>query len=636
VRFHCQVLGPVAVSADGGEAPAELLQRKNLALLVYLARSPKQTRGREHLTGVLWAEKPEAKARHSLREAVRILRRSLGEEGLITQGDWIGLAPGFVRLDTDDFAELEAAGKWNDAAAIVRGEFLEGFTVPDAWAFEEWVGTERIEWRRRSVNALAGHSEQLLAAGRTRDSVAVALRAHALDPASSAAVRIALRSLALAGERAEALERYQQYAQRLADVGAKPDSETVSLVERVQRERSWSLDESVPTDEKEGAELRRAPLAGRESELAQLVNAWNTSATGGRAGISFIEGDPGCGKTRLAEELAARARLDGAILATLRCVETDIEQPGSVLLGLARGGLLQGPGLATASPAALSAFSQRIAEWADRFGMAPGEPLALGPAFVEVIRALAHELPVFLWVDDAQWSDRESMLALCAVLRDLADMPVHSCVSLAPQPPQSELDELRSRLGRDLAGTAVQVDKLDQDDLRQLVRWALPDYSDDEVDRLTRRVASDSAGLPLLAVELLHAVALGLDLAETDGAWPQPLQTLTQSLPGDLPDTIVAAIRVGFRRLSLPAQSVLAAAAVLGDRVTAAPLEFATRLGSEALNQALDELEWQRWLVADALGYSFVAPIVREVVVRDMITEGQKQRFRQAAGGMGS
>ncbi len=632
MTVHCQVLGPVTVTANGGDAPAELLQRKNLALLVYLARSPKHTRSREHLTGVLWAEKPETKARHSLREAVRILRRSLGEEGVITDGDWITLAPGSVRLDTDEFEDLESAGHWEAAAALVRGEFLEGFSVRDAWAFEEWVGTERIEWRRRSVTALASYGEELLAAGRTRAAVEVSLRAHALDPGSSAAVRIALRSLALAGERTEALERYRQFAQRLEEVGAKPDSETEALVERVQRERAWSLDESVPTSQSEGAELRRAPLAGRESELAQLVDAWHDTLTGGRAAVSIIEGDPGCGKTRLAEELAARARLDGATVATLRAVEADLEQPHSVLLGLARGGLLKGPGLATASPAALSAFAQRIPEWEDRFGVAQGEPMPPAPAFVEVIRALSHELPVFLWVDDAQWCDRESLLALCAVLRDLADMRVHACVSLAPQPPQPELDELRSRLGRDLAGTAVRVDKLAGDDLRKLVRWALPTYSDDEVDRLTRRVASDSAGLPLLAVELLHAVALGLDLAETDGAWPQPLKTLTQSLPGDLPDAIVAAIRVGFRRLSQQAQSVLAAAAVLGDRVTAAQLELATGLGREALNHALDEVEWQRWLAADVLGYSFVAPIVREVVARDMITEGQKQRVRQSVG----
>ena len=39
-------------------------------------------------------------------------------------------------------------------------------------------------------------------------------------------------------------------------------------------------------------------------------------------------------------------------------------------------------------------------------------------------------------------------------------------------------------------------------------------------------------------------------------------------MPGDLPDTVLAAIRVGFRRLSPGAQRALAAASVLGDRVS--------------------------------------------------------------------
>jgi DNA-binding SARP family transcriptional activator len=72
--MSCQTLGPVGLSLDGGPAPPELLWRKHLALLVYLARSPRG-RTREHLVGLLWPEKPEAAARHSLNEATRVLRR---------------------------------------------------------------------------------------------------------------------------------------------------------------------------------------------------------------------------------------------------------------------------------------------------------------------------------------------------------------------------------------------------------------------------------------------------------------------------------------------------------------------------------------------------------------------------------
>ena len=57
-----KTLGPLEVRVDGGEAPRELLWRKNLALLLYLVRSPDRRRTREHLVGVSWGDKPDSSA----------------------------------------------------------------------------------------------------------------------------------------------------------------------------------------------------------------------------------------------------------------------------------------------------------------------------------------------------------------------------------------------------------------------------------------------------------------------------------------------------------------------------------------------------------------------------------------------
>ncbi|MEJ2240336.1 MAG: winged helix-turn-helix domain-containing protein [Gemmatimonadales bacterium] len=121
MTLYCRTLGPIEIQDNGGKAPSELLQRKNLALLIYLARSPKRTRSREHLTGILWGEKPESKARHSLREAIRILRRTLGDDGLVTEGDRVRLSADAIRLDTEDFKQLEASQNWSGAARWSNG-----------------------------------------------------------------------------------------------------------------------------------------------------------------------------------------------------------------------------------------------------------------------------------------------------------------------------------------------------------------------------------------------------------------------------------------------------------------------------------------------------------------------------------
>ncbi|MEN8184336.1 MAG: hypothetical protein ABFS46_17560, partial [Myxococcota bacterium] len=148
---------------------------------------------------------------------------------------------------------------------------------------------------------------------------------------------------------------------------------------------------------------------------------------------------------------------------------------------------------------------------------------------------------------------------------------------------------------------------------------------------LVRRLQADSAALPLLAVEILNAVRLGLELSDEPSAWPQADRTLDQTLPSELPDSVVAAIRTGFRRLQEPAQMVLAAASVLDERVDAGTLARATGLDEKAMFQGLDELEWHRWLSSDPRGYSFVARVVRRVIARDMLTPGQKERIRKKA-----
>lgn len=632
--IFCQTLGPVGLSMDGGPAPPELMWRKHLALLIYLARSPRG-RTREHLVGLLWPEKPEPAARHSLNEAIRVLRRYLGDTSVDTTGGQVRLATDSVSLDVDRLEELADAGEWETAAGLVAGEFLEGFAIAGASEFEDWLATERAEVRHRSVDVLVRHADELVRAGQASEAAAVAQRALALDQISEHALQATMRSLVLAGDRTSALERYDAYANRLKrEVGTAPAAETQAIAERVRHERSIRPPIRSKAGEPKNSESR-VSLVGRQAELSLLMDA---AGTAGRERVScalVIEGESGVGKTRLTEELLARLRLDGVTVAAVRAVEADQEEEWSGLVGLARSGLLHADGLAAASARALAVFADASPEWADRFPSLPRDaaPFSLGRALSEILRAATDEQPVALAVDDAQWLDQASMLALLAALRDLESAPLIVIFATDSLPPRIELDDLRSRLGRNVRGVAVRLKPLDWTALRILAKRMLPGFSELEIERVVRRVATDSAGLPLLAVELLRAVALGLDLRGAPGAWPDPYKTLDQTLPGDLPDTVLAAIRVDFRRLSAPAQRALSAAAVLGDRV---PLELLARvLGSPSgeVAKALDELEWHRWLMYDPRGYTFVARIVRQVIAQDMLTPGQRQRVLEAAGG---
>lgn len=628
----CRTLGPVELTVDGAPAPPELLWRKHFALLIYLARSPRHARTREHLVGLLWADRSEASARHSLSEALRMIRRYAGQAAVEVTVGQVALAPGAVELDVDRLEELAAAGEWERACELVAGEFLEGFGVPDASAFEDWLAGERERWRRRGSEVLIRCADQLARAGRAQEATGLAERALDIDPTSESAARAALRCLALAGDRAGALELYERFRERLADAGVEPTTDTLALVERIQRERGLSRD--TPREALDEPSIPRPPLGGRAEELGRLLDGAGRSARTRRSMLLLIEGEPGIGKSRLLTEMLALQRLDGTPVAAARAVEGDRADAWSGVLAIARGGLLDAPGLGAAPPAALGAFAALLPEWAERFpGATRAEPMPLGRALAEAVRAVAAERAIVLAVDDAQWLDEDSILALGVALRDLSAVPLTLALATAPYPPRPELDELRSRIGRDLEGGAVRLRRLDRAAIRSLAEQMLPGYDPIALDRVVRRVATDSAGLPLLAVELLRAVALGLDLGTIAGTWPEPLRTLDQSLPGDLPDAVVAAIRIAYRRLSPAAQQVLIAAAVLGDLAAPPLIERAVNMGESELARALDELEWHRWLVSEPRGYSFAARIVRQVIERDMLTPGQRRRVKAAVSG---
>src|SRR3989449_653573 len=234
----CRVLGPLRVTVAGADAPAELLWRKHVALLVYLARSPRKSRTREHLIGLLWSDRDERQARHSLSEALRVLRRALGEEGVVADVDQVRLAPDAVALDCDRFTELCQRGEWIAAAALVDGEFLEGLAIPEANDFENWLAAERALWRAQALDALLQGVAADLARGDATSAARVGLRAVALDGTSEPAARAAMRALTLAGDRAAALRVAAKLAQALREsLNAEVSEETARLVARIRDTR---------------------------------------------------------------------------------------------------------------------------------------------------------------------------------------------------------------------------------------------------------------------------------------------------------------------------------------------------------------------------------------------------------------
>jgi DNA-binding SARP family transcriptional activator len=609
----------------GGRSPPELLWRKHLGFLVYLALSPGRTRTRQHLLGVLWPEKEEDQARHSLNEAVRRLRGCLGADRIVSQGDSLTLSDSGLVVDALSF-DVAAGTEPLRALALLTGDFLEGFDAGTAPPFDEWAEAMRERYRAAAGDLLVRAGAQSLLDSRPAEAAALARRALTLQPYLEPAASLLVRACALGGDAAGALAAYHEFRERQeAELGERPSRELDALADRLRRER-WR--------ESSRARASAAPvLVARNSERLAFGVTDQALHSGPRTLV--ITGNPGTGRTRLLGECLDRLALAGAAVAVARPLETDHDAPWSTLRALMRAGLCRAPGIVAADPEALALLAALVPELEQRVTpRAPRDLAQVGAALASLLRAAAEEGPVGLGVDDAELADGASVGALHAAVGALGAAPVMLVVTTVPgaDVARPELLALRGATGRGLPGLTVRLDPFTPDELLALVRALAPWCREEqEIVRLARRIGFETGGNALLAVTLLGALQKHGTLRGDLLGWPAPHTTLDSPLPISVPELARLAIIGRVTALEAEASRVLAIASTLG---LALDLDLIVALGHSSRPQIealLPAMERASLIVFDGERYAFATPLVAQVVRGECLTPGQRRAMRRRA-----
>jgi DNA-binding SARP family transcriptional activator len=618
-------LGSPTARLGGKDPPSDVLWRKHLGLLIYLALSPDRSRARDHLLGVFWPEKPEKDARHSLNEAVRRLRAGLGAGRLITRGKLITLHGDGLRVDVLDFAE-QAARHRAEAAQLMRGDFLEGFAVEDAPGFEDWAGRERTRWRALGTAAFVDLGDAALELGRLNDAEEYALRALALESHSEPSARLRLRAMALRGDGAGALAWFHEFTSRLmAEVGEQPSPDLAALADRI-RERRWRPSPPAP-------EEAQPPLVGGPEVRRRAFQVVHDGVFGKSRTLAIV-GGPGMGKTRLLTECVNRAALDGALPVIVTPLESDHDAPWSTLRALGRAGLANAPGSAATDPAALGVLATVAFDLPGPTPRVPADRGEVAAALTSLLAAVVEERPLVLAVDDAHYADGATLEALGAALAAVKRGPVALVVSCLPEAEYgpAALTQMRSQIGRRLAGDTVRLAALAADDIRQLVdALALWCPDDESRARLTRRVAFETGGIPFLAVTLLQALQRASTMRADVLMWPRPGQTIDGPLPISVPDLVRMAVVARVSQLGPRDLQLLRTASIGGRSFDIELLAGMCDLAPQALQEALERIERAGLATFDGSRYAFAAPLVAEVVRRECLTPGQRSSLLRRA-----
>jgi DNA-binding SARP family transcriptional activator len=625
--LELRLFGPPTVLVDGEEPLGDVLWRKHVALLAHLVLSPEMERSRDHLMGLLWADRPQAKARHSLNEAIRRLRSGLGTERLTSHGDVIRLSQASLDVDVQRFRESSHTDPMA-ALALVRGDFLEGFTVEDAPDFEDWAYEQRRRLGAEVATLLLLRGEIAVSAGRFNDAQEDARLALKTKPFWEPAVSLLMRAAALSGDAGGALRAFREFKERLEkEIADEPGHELTALAERI-RAGTWSHQsrECVDLD---------PPLVGRATQHQEVFAVVEEGTRSGSRCL-FVAGDLGLGKTRLIAECIQRVALSGAVIAKAHPLASDHDAPWSTLRLLMRNGLANAPGVAAADPEALSILASIVPELARKFEpMDARDTEQVVGALESLIGALADEHPVVLAIDNAHWADGLTLAALGAAIRQLDSRPVVPIVAqstAAEEEPSVELTRLRGEVGRSIPGTVVVLKALSDEEMHELVshmaNWC---DSSEDVDRLARRIDFEAAGNPFLAVTLLQSLDRAPTLKEDLLYWPVEGTTLDSPLPFSVPDLVRVAIVARVSGLDEDSMAVLRAASIGGLALDMDLIKALVELPEARIEKALDVLERRRFVTYNTVRYWFTAPLFAQVVRAECLTRGQRQRLRKRA-----
>jgi DNA-binding SARP family transcriptional activator len=574
--LEIRLAGGLELRADGAELALPASKRAR-AVLAYLALNP-GPQPRSRLAARFWPDVLDESARASLRVALTELRQALGPAA-----GYVAATRDTVALDGPDLIvdvrEFERALDEGDAA---RGLEACGAPILDGFD-EEWA----VEARDEHLHRLAGAFEAAAAAaGDPAEAVQLTRAQVALDPLAEAPNRRLIERLAANGDRAAALSAGRQFAERLrAQLGIAPSRATRALIDDLRR------GEPEPIPAPPGlTRSDQTVFVGRRAELARLHASWGGVQMHRDRRIALIAGEPGVGKTRLAEQFGSASLAEGAIVLAGRCSEEPLAAFEPFTEALTQAGVAQAlaPGAATDDAGA----RHRLFDAVD-----------------SAITDLAATAPLLIVIDDLHWADPASLLLASFLLRSSRPGPIlvlgtYRDTELGRNTP---LTHALAGLRRDGALDRIDLRGLPLDDVAALARSMLGS------DELAPRVHARTAGNAFFVEEVLRGCA--------------------ESGANEVPESVRHAVGVRLSSMGDAANELIAAAAILGLEHDARALPATAGLQVDIAEAALDEILRARLLRPTSVPhrFEFAHALVREAVLDECNILRRARLHRRAA-----
>lgn len=382
--------------------------------------------------------------------------------------------------------------------------------------------------------------------------------------------------------------------------------------------------------------LVRGHLVGRGTEMSQLRELWRHSREG-HGHLVLLSGEPGIGKTRLANEMMVYAQLNGAIVLRGGCYEYEASTPYLPFVEALREWVHHQPAdvLRTQLESLASELARLAPEIETKIGPLPPSPalpaaegrLRLFDCIARYLQRLAATHGMLLFIDDLHWADRDTLALMHYLLRNLRSEPLmilaaYRDVELGRAHP---LAETLVQWHRERLAHRVSLGRLAENDVGILLGtlFGQETISSD----LTAAVFRETEGNPFFVEEVVKSLVEQGQIYRREGLWARQ-DAADLFIPQSIKETI--GHRLG--RLSTACTDVLHTAAVLGRKFGYRELAAVTAIEEDALLDALDEASTAQLLqLTGAEAYLFTHDKIREVLYSEL-NPIRRRRIHQRIG----